>query len=195
MKVRRAYVMRARAAGADATRREILDAAVTEVWNRRTAEVRLEDIAARAVVTVQTVLRVYGSRARLIDAAWEAAGERIRAQREAAAPGDVAATVRYLYDHYEDMGDFVIRNLAQEDELPDVKEWLTHGRLAHRRSMQRQFAPWLDARAGGARRELLDSLVAICDVYMWKLLRRDMRRSRGDAEAIVRRMVMGVLGG
>jgi AcrR family transcriptional regulator len=195
MKSRRAYVMQARAASADATRQRILDAATAEVWNRRQSEVRLEDIAARAEITVQTVLRIFGSRARLIDAAWEAAGARIRKQREAAAPGDIPGTVKALFDHYEDMGDFVIRNLAQEDEVPELREWLRHGRAAHRRSMQRQFGPWLDAAKPAVRGELLDCLVAICDVYTWKLLRRDMARSRGDAEMRVRRMLSGILGG
>jgi AcrR family transcriptional regulator len=193
--MQRAYVMRARAASAEATRQRILDAAVVEVWNRRLAEVRLEDIAARAEVTVQTVLRVFGTRDRLIDAAWEVTGARIRKQREAAPPGDIPGTVKALYDHYEEMGDFVIRNLAEEGDLPDAKAWLAHGRKAHRRSMQRQFAPWLEARDLGARRELLDCLVVVCDVYTWKLLRRDMGRSRKDAEARVVTMVISILGG
>jgi AcrR family transcriptional regulator len=195
MKSRRAYVMHARAASADATRQRILDAATTEVWNRRSSEVRLEDVADRAKVTVQTVLRVFGSRARLLDAAWEAAGARIRKQREAAAPGDIPGTIKALFDHYEDMGDFVIRNLAQEDELPELQEWLKHGRAAHRRSMERQFGPWLKGAKAAERGELLDCLVSICDVYNWKLLRRDMSRSRRDAERRVRRMVSGLLGG
>jgi AcrR family transcriptional regulator len=187
--------MRSRAVSAEATRQVILDAAVAEVWNQRVTQVRLEDIASRANVTVQTVLRIFGSRARLIDAAWEVTGNRIREQRSAAAPGDLEGTVRALFDHYEEMGDFVIRNLAEEDELPEVKEWLAHGRKAHRLSMQRQFAPWLEARDSVERRAVLDCLVAACDVYTWKLLRRDMARSRSDAEGCVRRMVSGIVGG
>jgi AcrR family transcriptional regulator len=187
--------MRARAASAEATRQRILEAAVAEVWNRRVTDVRLENIAAGAEVTVQTVLRVFGTRARLIDAAWEVTGVRIREQREGAPPGDISGTIKALYDHYEEIGDFVIRNLAEEEQLPETKEWLTHGRTAHRRSMLRQFAPWLEARNSRERREILDCLVAACDVYTWKLLRRDMGRSRRDAEARIQRIVSGILGG
>ena len=193
MNSRRAYVMRERAETAAATRRRILDAAVTGVWNRRRSEVRLEDVAREAGVTVQTVLRVYGTRGHLIDAAWEVVGRRIRAQREAAPPGDVPGTVTALFDHYEEMGDFVIRNLAEEDRLPEVKEWLTYGRAAHRRSMRRQFAPWLEVGSARDRRERLDALVVACDVYVWKLLRRDLRLARREAEARVRRIVRGLL--
>ena len=193
MKSRRAYVMRGRAETAAATRRRILDAAAGGVWNRRRSEVRLEDVAREAGVTVQTVLRLYGTRGRLIDAAWEIVGARIRAQREAAPPGDVTGTVTALFDHYEEMGDFVIRNLAEEDRLPEVKEWLAYGRAAHRRSMRRQFGPWLGGCSARARRELLDGLVVACDVYVWKLLRRDLGLGRGAAEVRVRRIVSGLL--
>jgi AcrR family transcriptional regulator len=192
MKSRRAYVMRERAASAEATRRRILAAAAAAVWNRRLSEVRLEDVAAAAEVTVQTVLRVYRTRARLLDAAWETLGARIRAQREAAPAGDVAGTVRALFEHYEEMGDFVVRNLAEEDRRPEVRQWLARGRAAHRLSMRRQFAPQFAARAGRARRGLLDCLVVACDVYVWKLLRRDLGLGRAQAEARVRRIVSGL---
>ena len=110
-------------------------------------------------------------------------------------PGDIPGTIHALFDHYEDMGDFVIRNLAEEDQLPDMKDWLESGRKAHRRSMQRQFAPLLDICESSKRRETLDCLVAACDVYTWKLFRRDMGRSRSESEALVRQMVSGILGG
>jgi AcrR family transcriptional regulator len=187
--------MRARAASVEATRQQILDAAVAEIWCRRMTEVRLEDIASRAELTVQTVLRVFGSRARLLDAAWEVTVTRVSKQRGAAAPGDAAGTVHALFDHYEEMGDFVIRNLADEDRVPELKASLEWGRREHRKEMHRQFAPWLDAREPRDRRALLDCLVAACDVYVWKLLRRDMGRSRSDAEARIRRIVSGVLEG
>jgi AcrR family transcriptional regulator len=187
--------MRARAASAQATRGRILAAAADEMWGKRTASVRLEGIADRAGVTVQTVLRLYGTRERLLRAGGALVGERIRVQREAAPPGDVDGTLRELFDHYEQIGDFVIRLLADEAELPDMAEWLAGGRRFHRRSMQRQFAPWLERRRPSERRQLVDALVAACDVYTWKLLRRDMGRSREQAEACVRRLVAALLGG
>src|SRR5262245_15252339 len=99
MKLTRPYVMRARAGAAAVTRRRILDAAVDELWCKRVTDVHLEDIASKAQVTVQTVLRVFGCRAALIDAAWNATRNRIMARRHDAAPGDIAGTVRALFDH------------------------------------------------------------------------------------------------
>ena len=191
MKATRPYLMRVRADSSDATRQRILDAAVDGLWRRRASEVRLEDVATAAGVTVQTVLRIFGRKSALLASASTQLQDRILEQRESAAPGDLVGTISALFDHYEDMGDFVIRNLADEAVLPELRGWLEQGRRAHRQSMQRQFAPQL------AREEdrglLLDALVIACDVYTWKLLRRDAGRSRDDAEACVRFIVSRIL--
>ena len=113
--------MRVRADSANATRERILESAVAELWRRRGSEVRLEDVAARAGVTVQTVLRIFGRRSALLASASTQLRDRILEQRESAAPGDIAGTITALFDHYEDMGDFVIRNLAEEDALPELR--------------------------------------------------------------------------
>jgi AcrR family transcriptional regulator len=191
MKATRPYLMRVRADSIDATRQRILDAAVEALWRRRASEVRLEDVAIAARVTVQTVLRIFGRKSGLMASASAQLRDRIVEQRASAAPGDLAGTVSALFDHYEDMGDFVIRNLADEEALPQLHGWLQEGRRAHRRSMQRQFAPQLVGREDEA--ALLDALVIACDVYTWKLLRRDAGRSRDDAEACVRFMVSRIL--
>jgi AcrR family transcriptional regulator len=195
MKTKRGYVMRARAEAASATRQRILEGAVAELWCRRAADVRLDDIAGRAATTVQTVLRLFGSRAKLIDEAWDQMREHIVARRETSPPGDVDGMVRALYDHYEEMGDFVIRMLADEDQLPDMAGFLARGRKAHRQSMQKQLAPLLARVPLDERRAALDCAVAACDVYTWKLFRRDMRHGRDDAEALVLRLLRGILGG
>lgn len=191
MNTTRPYAMRVRADSANATRERILESAVAELWRRRGSEVRLEDVATRAGVTVQTVLRVFGRRSDLLASAATRFRDRIIEQRESAALGDIGGTISALFDHYEDMGDFVIRNLAEEGAIPELHEWLQEGRRAHRQSMGRQFAPQIAGRADGAL--VLDALVIACDVYTWKLLRRDARRSRPDAEACVRLMVSRIL--
>ena len=191
MKVTRPYVMRARAESAEETRRRVLAAAVDELWRRRVSEVRLEDVAARAGVTTQTVLRLFGRRSVLLEAGLAAMRDRVLAQRGSAGVGDVQGTIAALFDHYEDIGDVVIRNLADEAAHPELRGWLERGRAVHRQSMERQFAAHL---AGRPDRELLlDCLVVACDVYAWKLLRRDASRSRPEAEACVRRLVNAIL--
>ena len=55
------------------------------------------------------------------------------------------------------------------------------------------FAPQLARVQGGARTQLLNMLVILTDVYVWKLLRRDMALGRPAAEATIRKMITGVL--
>jgi hypothetical protein len=136
-------------------------------------------------------LRLFDTRSQLLDAALKAMRDRIMEQRGSASPGDISATVTALFDHYEDMGDFVIRNLAEEHAHPELADSLERGRAAHRQSMERQFGPRLASRPD--RDLLVDCLVVACDVYTWKLLRRDLGKSRKDAEACVRRSVSAIL--
>jgi AcrR family transcriptional regulator len=181
--------MRARAASAEATRQRILDVVVALLNTRFRSEIRLDDVAAGAEVSVQTVLNVYGSRAALLDLALESWLAELRAQRLRAEPGDTAGGLAALMDHYEQFGDLIIRNLAEQADL----ELIETGRSGHRQWVQRQFAPQLAEVSPTRRRALVDALVCGCDVYTWKLLRRDMRRSRPDVETTMRTIVEALL--
>ena len=189
METARPYTMRARAASTEATRGRILDVAVTLLATRFRSEIRLDDVAAGAQVSVQTVLNVYGSRAALLDLALERWLAELRAQRLRTEPGDTAGGLAALLNHYEKFGDLVIRNLAEQAD----PELIETGRTGHRQWVTRQFAPQLVDVSPARRRSLVDALVCACDVYTWKLLRRDMRRSRPDVEATMRTMVRALL--
>jgi AcrR family transcriptional regulator len=181
--------MRARAEAAAATRERILRATMELFKTQFRSEIRLQDIAAAAGVTVQTVLNVFGTRDALITAATDQLKVEASAQRTRAEPGDVAGIITDLFDNYEQFGDIVIRMLA-EDADP---EWTKGGRLWHRQLTRRQFAPQLARVTGVKRRRLLDALVCACDIYLWKLLRRDLGRSRAEAEKIIRKMVQALV--
>lgn len=181
--------MRARAILAEATRQRILDVVVALLKTRFRSEIRLEDVAAGAEVSVQTVLNVYGSRSALLDQALEGLLAELRAQRLRAAPGDTAGGMAALVDHYEQFGDLVIRNLTEQAD----PELIETGRAGHRQWVQRQFAPHLADVSPACRRPLVDALVCACDVYTWKLLRRDMHRSRPEVETTMRAIVEALL--
>jgi hypothetical protein len=72
------------------------------------------------------------------------------------------------------------------------------GRAMHRRWVEAHFRPQIErhdaARKPSAREQFVDGLVCACDVYTWKLLRRDMGRSRPEAEATMALMVRTLLG-
>ena len=179
---RRPYRMRARAEAAAATGDRILDAAVATLWEDPGAEAPLEVIARRAGVSVQTIIRRFGGRDGLRAAAIEREARRVEAQRAEAGPGDLDGAVRVLVGHYEDLGDRVIRLLAEETRDPALRELAEPGRRSHLAWCERVFAPALGGRHGTERARRLAQLVAVTDVYTWKLLRRDRGLSRRQTE-------------
>ena len=66
----RKYAMGARQLGKDATREAIIQATIDTFMAEKSFAVTLPAVAERAGVTVKTVLRHFGSRDGLIDAAW-----------------------------------------------------------------------------------------------------------------------------
>src|SRR5688572_13714824 len=114
---RRSYRMIARAEAAAATGERILDAAVEAFWEDPGGQVSLDEIARRAGVTVQTVIRRFGGRDGLFTAAAAREAEKVSRQRDQAPAGDPAAALRVLLDHYEAMGDRVLRLLAEEERV------------------------------------------------------------------------------
>jgi AcrR family transcriptional regulator len=186
---RREYHMVARAEAAAATGERILDAVVDLFWEHPSDQIRLEDVANRAGVTVQTVIRRFGSKDGLFAAAGEREGARVREQRGQVTPGDVEGAVDILLDHYEAMGDFVLRLLVEEERIPMVADIVETGRTQHREWCQFVFGPFLpgDEEARGRR---VAQFVAICDVYTWKLLRRDQGLSRAQTELALIEMLV-----
>jgi AcrR family transcriptional regulator len=191
---KRAYRMGVRAEAAEETRRRILDAVIGLHMERYYDQISLDDVAERAGVTVQTVLRRFGSKDRLIDAASDVSRERVISQRSEAPVGDIAGAVENLVDHYEEWGDSVLRLLAQEDRVPAFRKATDAGRTLHYQWVERTFAPLLAERAGEDRRRLMAQLVAVCDVYFWKILSRDLGLSREQTVLAMQEMIFALKG-
>lgn len=194
MKSTRRYTMTARARAVEATRAAIVEALRTLSEERLLRDIGLEDVAQRAGVSVQTVLRHFGSRAELFEqVATEIRGAVVEERR--APVGDVAAAMRVLLDHYESRGDAVLLLLAQERLEETVARITESGRAVHRAWVEEVFAPFLPV-AGEAREEAVDLLVAATDLYTWKLLRRDrghsLARTRQRMELLVRAVLTGL---
>lgn len=190
MNTTRPYTMTARARSVEQTRTRILDATVALHGERLASGIALDDVAGRAGVSVQTVLRHFGSRAGLVDAAFEHGRRAVQEERQAPV-GDVGAAVRVLVDHYEARGDGVLVMLAQEQTEELVRRITDGGRRVHRAWVQEVFAPQL---AGHRDPDgLTDLLVVATDVYAWKLLRRDRVLSRERTETLLRHLVDALL--
>ena len=114
MKSRR-YDMGARQQAKDATRDTIIKAAIDTFMAERSFAITLPAVAERADVTVKTVLRHFGSRDGLIEAAWSQAYDEVMAER-IPPPGDPEAALRVLIAHYERRGEMVLAMLAEEND-------------------------------------------------------------------------------
>ncbi len=178
----RSYQQVARADATAQTRRLILEAAIDRFYAGE-YDVSLDRIAAAAGVTTRTLLRHFGSKENLVEAAITAGSATVEAER-AAKPGDTEAFVRALVDHYETNGDRVLAMLAAEDRYPLVHQVAESGRRQHAAMVERAFAADLEG-IGGARDVRAALLVTVTDVYTWALLRRRRGLGRKRTEVAI----------
>jgi AcrR family transcriptional regulator len=170
---RRPYKMQARAAATAATRERILDAAEAAFDELQIDEITLVWVAKRAGVSVQTVIRHFGTKEGLFMASVQHSGGKMVGDREVEPGGDVEEIVGILIDHYERFGDRILRMLSQEERVPDLKVLTDAGRVYHLEWCKQAFYPALKGLRGARRKRRAAQLAAITDIYVWKILRRD----------------------
>src|SRR5277367_2175460 len=112
-KMTRSYTMRGRSESTTKTRERILNAVIALSEERLSLEIILDDVAARAGVSVQTVLRHFGSRQGLFEQAQARQVLQVRAER-ATPVGDAASAVRTIVAFYDRLGEWSLRLQAQE---------------------------------------------------------------------------------
>jgi AcrR family transcriptional regulator len=188
----RQYRMGARAEAALRTEQSILSA-MAELWREQSLDaITLEDVAARAGVSVRTVMRRFGSRDGLIAATMEQEGSRIISERDRARTGDVEGALAVLLRHYERDGVAVLRTLSLEDRHEAARQIVARGRSEHRAWCARVFSPFLPVRGTDAYRTRLDAFVAATDLYLWKLLRLDLGRTADETRLAFHTLLDGL---
>lgn len=185
----RPYRSPVREAAAAATAARIVEAAIDRFSTDAYETVALDDVARDAGVSVRTVIRRFGSKDELFSTAARTAGERVIARRNQAPVGDVRAAVRNLLEHYEQWGDQRLLMIAQEDRIPAVRRHAVEGRAFHREWVERTFAPQLERWGPAVREHHVLALIAATDVYVWKLLRRDLDLSLDDTQGAMEALI------
>ncbi|MCC6612369.1 MAG: TetR/AcrR family transcriptional regulator [Anaerolineae bacterium] len=175
------------------THQRILEATIALAADHWVDEITLEQIAGKAGVTAQTILRHFGSKDGLAAAAARLSSNAVTQQRNEAVAGDLDNIVANLVEHYEQVGDRVFRTLAQEELMPQLKEFLQEGRNFHRQWVERVFETWLRPLDAVERERRTVQLIAACDVYVWKLLRRDLALSIDAYRQTLTDMLMALL--
>jgi len=177
------------------TERQILDAVGQIIATEDFDAASMRRVAAKADVSLSTVVRHFGTKDALLAALVSDGGEdeerdELRRNME---PGDVMAAVRAVVTDYEEAGQQLLHMLAQEHRFPALSELLDLGRRGHRTWVRWAFSPQLGRRRGAKRTQLEDLLVVATDVYTWKLLRIDRRLSERATRAAMTELCEAVV--
>lgn len=191
-KAPRQYRQTARALASAATAQTIIESFLKRLNEQWFEEITLDAIAQDSNVTVQTVIRRFGNKEGLLKKAADHLGKSVDVRRPIR-PGDIDFTVEALTDDYEAIGDLILRLLTQEDRQPVLKPLLDKGRRGHREWLATIFADNLKSLSQAKRRVRLDAMVVATDLYIWRLVRREMGRPVAAFKAISRQMLTAAL--
>ena len=190
MKVR-PYVQSRRAEATAYTATRIIEAA-TQLFLEGGDMPTLEAVAERAHVAVQTILRRFGSKEGLQAAAFNDYRQRVVDQRNHASVGDIVGAVANLGEHYAEAADVALRLLAIEGTSASATAATREARAVHRAWVERVFAPLMATLDGLEREQRLVQALVVTDVYVWKILHRDIGLSRAETESTIVRLLQGI---
>ena len=154
-------------------------------------DITLDMVAEASEVSVQTVLRHFGSKEGLVAALPRRLSLDI-AEFFAKSGSTVESVVDSVVGAYEKDGDTIVRSLSQEARHSSLRPLLDHGRRAHRELVSQSFALWIKKCPEKEAASIIDALVLATDIHSWQLLRRSMGRSKRATCKIISTIVKGV---
>ena len=183
--------MSRRAEAAADTGDRIVDAVLARFASLPYDRIRLEDVATGAGVSLQTVLRRFGSKAGLVTAMAARELSRIAETREQHRGEPPARVVADLVTHYERYGDLILKVYAESAQVEGLAEIARNGRAYHVRWCEEAFAQALDQLGEEPpRRRRRAQLVALCDATTWRILRRDAGLEPSEIETALLELVL-----
>ena len=190
----RPYRQVARAAATVEARRRIVRTFLGMLGETPLDQITLDDVAARANSTRQTLIRYFGGKDGLMQAVGAQMAEEVHARRSVAPGASLEEHMAGLVRDYEEVGDVVVQLLAQEARLPSLRTFLDYGRTDHRAWITQIFARWLAGLPADERARRIDQLYAATDVNTWKLFRRDFGHSADATAAMIADLTRRVAG-
>jgi AcrR family transcriptional regulator len=183
----RPYRQTRRAAAAQANSERIGRATVELFVERPFDQITLADVAERAGVGLQTLIRRVGNKDGLVQVADAWVGDRIGAARGEPV-NDPAAVAAAVQRQYEAWGAVIHRTLCQEDASPSLAASARGGREAH--------AAWIDAAFAAeiaGRPVLRAQLLGVTGLELWRVLRRDAGLTADQARDAVAGLIAALL--
>ena|SRR5579864_2269209 len=186
----RRYSMERRSAKVEATKTRVRTAA-TALYAAHPEHFALKTVAEQAGTSVQTVLRIYGSKAALVASLLETS--RGPSRRPGSLPEHIETAIRARYSEYEKNADVLNQTPSDSRRDPSQAKQLETTRQAHRVWVEKIFAGALGTQASLAEQARLFGLIVATDVTVWRLLRRDFGLYRRAAEAVVIGIIASLL--
>jgi AcrR family transcriptional regulator len=192
MKAKREYAMGSRADGVVKTRERIVAATTELIFAQAYEYITLNEIAAAAGVSHQTVLNHFESKEGVARAVVEKLKAETTDVRYSAKKGDAADAVRVLTGEYERFGDANARWASSAERLGSLASALDDARAEHQRWIEHMFDDALPSEPA-RRARTVHAIHVATDVYTWKLLRRDLGVTRAQTEQIMTELLEAVL--
>lgn len=190
----RVYTQTARAVSAELTATHLVDSMLVRFGGLPYDQIRLEDVASDAGVTVQTVLRRFGSKAGLMRAMVERELTRISTARRASTATEPADLIAELVAHYETYGSLILKVYGEARMVEGLGPAVAAGRTHHLSWCRQTFARHVDGQADGATRERrLAQVTAVCDATTWRILRLDAALDQDQTRVALVEMITPLL--
>lgn len=179
------------------TRRQIIRATLSLFDEKWVDEVTLTEVAESAGVTIQTVIRHFGSREGILDALGLPEMEDYLSGGEGNVLPVVSGTqaaVRVVGDLYEVDRHRQGRLMLQEARYPALTRLAREGRARHEEWVRACFSAEIAAVQDDKRERLVRKLLHLTDYYSWHLHRHVYGMSREETEATLAEMITSALG-
>lgn len=191
---KRQYRKSLRAETEKATGEAIIEAALTAFAQEPFDRVTLQSIADDSGVTVQTVIRRFGSKEALFETLVEREAPRVLASRTAADDAGLPAALEALLSHYEQDGGMILNFVSQEHLFEPIRAIVEQGRRVHREWVERHCRELLAGSDGARRKRLLYAAIVATDLSTWKLLRRDLGLEPSEVAAVMNELLHSLKG-
>ncbi len=185
----RSYNKKVRASAEKETGQAILNAALKAFSGDLFDRVTLQNIASESSVTVQTVIRRFGSKEELFERLAEREEQRVIADRHVPSDKGLPAALDAIVRHYERDGDMMINFINQEHVFEPIRRIVARGRQVHRKWVEKHFRDLLYGLPEKEREQTLYAAIAATDLAIWKLLRRDHGLEADKVASIMKKML------
>ena len=183
--------------------RRLIDAEKTKIkiikafgnlWSRHSIkDITLDMVAKEAGVTTKTILRKFKSKDGMTNESLFYLAAEIKGERTLATVGDIDEILKALLSNYEKMGEAAIRTINLESELEIARQIGAKGRALHRDWCIQMFSPYLPNEQSADYEIQLTSFIAATEIYLWKLMRKDLKLSKGQTFSIFKNLVEGLI--